>query len=101
MSEEFKIIKGVINVSKIDKARLFTKEGKTGKYLRIVLIKKKEKDRYGQTCFMIKEDISKEEREKGIEGNFIGDASAMKPKASAPASRPSPTPEDEDDSVPF
>lgn len=100
MSDEFKIIKGVINCSKINKARLFTKEGKDGKYLRVVLIRKKEKDRYGQTCFMIKEDITKEERDAGVEGNFIGDASAVKPKGN-PA-RPTATPEaDHDDDIPF
>lgn len=105
MSDEFKIIKGVINVSRITKSRLFTKDGKEGKYLRVVLIRKKEKDQYGQVCYMVKEDVTKDERLSGVEGNFIGDMSAMKPREGTSAPRqsaPAPaSPPPEDDDVPF
>lgn len=83
MSDEFLIIKGTLNCSRIDKKRLFKKEGKPGSYLKIVLIQKKDRDTYGRVQFMVKEDISKEERQAGVDGNFIGDAyiSEAKPKS--------------------
>ena len=83
MSDDFKCIKGTINCSKINKARLFTKEGKEGKYLKIVLIKKRDLDKYGQIQFMIKEDVTMEQSNSGIEGAIIGDASALKPRPKA------------------
>lgn len=102
MSDEFKIIKGTLNCSRITKSRLFTKEGKDGKYLRIVLIRKKALDQYGQVQYMIKEDVTKEEREAGKDGEFIGDASAVKPKNPAPAPKPAEAEKEEDNGdVPF
>ena len=58
-----------INVSKIDKARLF--QGKKGQYLDAVLIPTPQSD-YGD--YMIVESISKEERDAGNKGTIIGNA---------------------------
>lgn len=60
-----------INVSKIDKARLF--EGKKGKYLdATVFINLSEKDQHGNSG-MITQDVSKEERDNGVKGPILGD----------------------------
>jgi len=63
-------IKIKIDVSKIDKNRLF--KGKQGTYLNAVLIETPT-NQYGDS-HMIVEDVSKEEREKGIKGNILGNA---------------------------
>lgn len=84
MSDEYKVIKGTINCSRINKARLFTIEGKEGKYLKIVLIRKRQLDKFGRVAYMLKEDVSQQDQQNGIEGGFIGDAYVQKPK-SAPA----------------
>lgn len=77
---DFLVIHGVINCSRINKARLFKKPDKPGSYLKIVLVQKKEKDQFGNTVFFIKEDSTKEERDAGVETNFIGDAKIYAPK---------------------
>ena len=56
-----------INVSKVDKSRLF--EGKAGKWLDLVLIEKY--DEYGNDGFVC-QSCSKEEREKGVRMPIIG-----------------------------
>jgi hypothetical protein len=58
-----------INVSKIDKARLF--QGKQGQYLDAILIETPNSE-YGD--YMIVESISKEERDAGNKGTIIGNA---------------------------
>ena len=58
-----------LNVSKIDKKRLF--EGTKGVYLNAILIETPNSE-YGD--YMIKQSVSKEEREQGIEGNILGSA---------------------------
>ena len=63
-------IKIKIDVSKIDKNRLF--KGKQGTYLNAVLIETPN-NQYGDS-HMIVEDVSKEEREKGVKGNILGNA---------------------------
>lgn len=74
------IIKVEMNCSRINKARLFRKEGKDGSYLKIVLIKRKERDKWGNVVYLVKEDVP-----KGEEGNFIGDAKIPQPKNPPPA----------------
>ncbi len=86
---DFLIIHGVLNCSRINKARLFKKPDKPGSYLKIVLVQKKEKDQFGNTVFFIKEDTTKEERAAGVETNFIGDAKIYAPKNQQ--TKPSPT----------
>lgn len=58
-----------IDVTKIDKNRLF--EGKKGTYLDAIMIETPNSE-YGD--YMIKQSVSKEERESGIEGNILGNA---------------------------
>lgn len=59
-----------INVSEIDKARLFA--GKKGKYLDCtVFINVDEADQYGNNG-MITQNVSKEERDNGVKGNILG-----------------------------
>jgi hypothetical protein len=61
-----------INVSKIDKARLF--QGKQGQYLDAILIETPNSE-YGD--YMIVESISKEERDAGNKGTIIGNAKIL------------------------
>lgn len=72
-----------INCSKITKARLF--KGEKGTYLNAVCIPLKQEDQY-QNTHMVVEDVSKEEREKGIKGAIIGNARVMPPKDGGGAS---------------
>lgn len=75
-----------LDVPLIDKARLFTgkeKNGHTPKYLDLVLIPKREVGQYGDT-HLVKQSVSKEERERKIELPIIGNATergAAAPKA--------------------
>jgi hypothetical protein len=59
-----------INVSEIDKARLF--KGKKGYYLdATVFIDVNELDQYGNSG-MITQDVSKEEKAQNVKGNILG-----------------------------
>lgn len=58
-----------IDYDKIDKTRLF--QGKKGTYLDLVLIERD--DQYGNN-YMVVESISKEERERGVKGQILGNA---------------------------
>jgi len=71
----YKIIKGFINLKKINQSRVYTLPDKDGEYLKIIMIQGREKDKYGNICYNIKEDVSREEREQGTEGNFLGQVS--------------------------
>lgn len=93
-----------IDVTKIDKARLY--KGQKGTYLDIVLIPTPN-SKYDHT-HMVVESVSKEEREQGIKGAILGNATEMikrdqrQPKDEPPAQmeRPGYKYDDEDD-VPF
>ena len=99
-----------INVSKIDKARLF--EGKQGKYLDVItFIDIDEVGKYGHNG-MVVEGITKEEKDAGGQGTILGNAKVFwrddgKPVAGkeqggqqqAPA-QPAPN-TDYDDDIPF
>jgi hypothetical protein len=61
------MIKIKIDVTKIDKERLY--KGEKGTYLNAVMIETPEND-YGD--YVIIEEISKEEREQGDKGNILG-----------------------------
>ena len=63
------MIKGMIDVSKIDKKRLYT--GKKGAYLNFVFIETPESE-YGD--YMIVEDVSYDERLAGKRGTILGNA---------------------------
>jgi hypothetical protein len=71
-----KIMQARIDVSKIDKSKLYN--GKKGIYLDIVLIPTPN-SKYAD--FMIVQSVSKEDREKGIKGNILGNAADIKPNA--------------------
>ena len=63
------MISAQIDVTKIDKARLYT--GKKGVYLNVVLIETPDSD-YGD--YMIVEDIPHKERLEGKRGEILGNA---------------------------
>ena len=90
-----------INVSKIEKERLF--EGKNGKYLNAtIFVDTEELDQYGNSG-MITQDVTKAEKDQGVKGPILGNGKAFwkseggKPQQSAPE----PQPEVELDSIPF
>ena len=59
-----------INVSQIDKARLFV--GQKGAYLdATIFVDLSELDQYGNSG-MITQDVTKEEKQQGIKGNILG-----------------------------
>lgn len=59
-----------INVSQIDKARLFS--GQKGKYLDCtIFVDLDQLDQYGNSG-MITQDVSKEEKQQGVKGNILG-----------------------------
>lgn len=59
-----------IDVSKIDKARLF--KGQKGTYLdATVFIDTDELDQYGNSG-MITQDVTKDEKQQGVKGNILG-----------------------------
>ena len=58
-----------IDVTKIDKARLF--EGQKGTYLDAIVFIDDEQDKYGNNG-MIVQSVKQEEREAGIKGNILG-----------------------------
>jgi len=100
------IIKVKIDVTKIDKERLFV--GKNGaKYLDCTLLGRDEPDQYGND-FMVVQDVTKEERLAGVKGAILGNAKHMEarqanaPRSTRPAASPSaPTTEGDDQDVPF
>lgn len=92
-----------VDVALIDKARLFVgkvaKDGHTPKYLDLVLIPRREAGQYGDT-HLVKQSVTKEEREKGVEMPIIG--SATERGGAAPVQKPSaapaaPAPSDDSD----
>lgn len=94
-----------INVTKIEKARLF--KGAKGTYLDLVLIDKP--DEYGNDGFVV-QGISKEDRDKGVKMPIIGSwkriqgkgKSADQPRRTAPKAPAQPDlPQPEEDDVPF
>ena len=59
-----------IDVSKIDKARLF--KGNKGTYLdATIFVELNELDQYGNSG-MITQDVSKDEKKQGVKGNILG-----------------------------
>jgi len=96
-----------INVSKIDKERLFS--GKNGKYLDATcFIDLDQKDQYDNNG-MVTQDVSKEERENGVKGNILGNVSifwsdnggVQKQEPQQPAQQNAPAGGGFDDDIPF
>lgn len=99
MKTNQKILTGTIDVSKIQKERLY--KGKKGTYLNITIFLNEENDKYNNNGFVI-ESLSKEERQSGIKGNIIGNVKYYgnkqeQPLFEEPISRTSKW----DDEVPF
>lgn len=87
-----------IDVTKIDKSRLY--RGKKGTYLDAVLFFDEQEDQYGNNG-MITQSVSKEERDKGVKGEILGNAKLLYAEEK-PASNEIPDDfEDIDDSLPF
>lgn len=74
------MIAGKIDVTKIDKKRLYV--GAKGTYLDFVLIETPE-NKYGND-YMIVESITKQEREKGIQGRILGSAKILNKREPSP-----------------
>ena len=89
-----------IDVSKIDKARLF--KGEKGLYLDAVLIETPN-SQYAE--YMIVESISKEERDAGNKGTILGSGKVFKQADAQQESKPSnneaPPPGEDNDPLPF
>lgn len=74
-----------IDVSKIDKERLF--RGEKGVYLdATVFIDEGEADQYGNNG-MITQDVTKEEREQKVQGNILGNCKVFWREDGKPAQR--------------
>lgn len=97
------IITAKINVSKIDKARLF--KGKSGTYLDITLIPTKPSN-YGddrdENTHVIVQSVTKEERLAGNKGNILGNAKCVSTRsAPTPAAAATPAEPPADEEIPF
>lgn len=89
------MIKGKINVLKIDKDKMY--KGEKGVYLDIVLIPVQ--NQFGDD-YMIVQDLGKEARERGEKGAILGNAKILKQETTqtqTPVTAPLPT----DDDLPF
>ena len=73
-----RILKGSINLSKIDKAKIIA--GAKGSYLNVSIMVKDELDQYGNIGF-ISQDTTKEEREAGVKGTILGNIKDLPGKA--------------------
>ena len=97
-----KIILGKMDVTKIDKARLF--KGTKGIYLDFALMEHDHPDQYGND-FMVVQSVSKEERLKGVKGAILGNgkyAGGKKTQPTQTASQAGSAADDDDDlQVPF
>lgn len=89
-----------INVTKIDKSALY--EGKSGKYLNLVLFDNKDGlDQYGNSGF-VTQDIGKERRETGERGPIIGNwKETGQPKPQQVAHSSAHTHAEDHDDIPF
>lgn len=98
-----KVVKLKIDVTKIDKSKLF--KGAKGTYLDAVVFLNDEVDQYGNNG-MIVQSVTREDREQGIKGAILGNAQlpveAPQAERNRTASAPqSTTVEDEGDGIPF
>lgn len=92
-----------IDVTKIDKAKLF--KGEKGTYLDVVLVETPN-SQYDQD-YMVVQSVSKQEREAGVKGAILGNAKILgrnKPASQTTAtasSQPKPSQDNLDEDVPF
>lgn len=100
------IIRAKLNVSLVDKSKLF--KGEKGLYMDITLLENKDGvDKYGNN-FMVVQDLGKESREAGVKNPILGNAKIVSGGGSALARSPAPaaaptatTPVDDGDAIPF
>ena len=90
-----------IDVSKIDKNRLF--KGKKGTYLDAILHFDDRQDKYDNNG-MIVQSVSKEERDKGVKGEILGNAKLLWSEDTKETPKSADVPhsfDDMDDDLPF
>jgi hypothetical protein len=93
------IITAKIDVTKIDKARLFA--GKNGaKYLDVTLLGRDAPDQYGND-FMVVQQVSQQERQSGVKGAILGNGRIIGQKGGASKPEPSGDQPPKSDDVPF
>lgn len=69
-----KLVKLKIDVTKIDKSLLF--KGTKGTYLDATVFLEEDQDQYGNNG-MITQEVSKEDRDKGVKGAILGNAKVV------------------------
>lgn len=90
-----------IDVTKIDKNLLF--KGKKGTYLDVVLFENTKPSEYGDTHFCV-QSVSKEDRDRGIKGPIIGNATVPtheQPEERRPSQPPARQSDEPEDGIPF
>jgi hypothetical protein len=93
-----KILKCKIDLTKIDKSKLFKSEKTGAIYADVTILMKDEADQYGNHG-MIVQDIGKEAREAGQQGAILGNAKWLESKNEPP--KPYVPDDDDDQALPF
>lgn len=91
------ILRLSINVNKIDKSRLY--KGEKGTYLNCAVLLR-ETDQYGNDG-MIVQDVSQEERKKGIKGEILGNGKWAGQQQRPTGEQVAAAIDDDDDEIPF
>jgi len=84
-----------LDVKKIDKTKLYV--GKKGTYLDAVVFLKDEADEYGNHGFIV-QSVTKEEREKGVKGEILGNVKIL---GNSQSQQDNAQPQKADDGLPF
>ena len=84
-----------LDVKKIDKTKLYV--GKKGTYLDAVVFLKDEADEYGNHGFIV-QSVTKEEREKGVKGEILGNVKIL---GNSQSQQDKAQPQEADDELPF
>ena len=92
------IISGTIDVTKIDKSRLY--KGEKGTYLNVVIFVNDKEDKYGNQGPII-ESIAKEERLQGKQGVILGNIKVLSGSASQQSSSDNNVDIQTSDDIPF
>ena len=89
-----------IDLTKINKDRIYHSEKTGAKYLDAVLFYNSEKDKY-ENNGMITESVSRDERAEGIQGNILGNAKELGGTQQPATTSGVDIDEDIDDDLPF
>jgi len=84
-----------LDVKKIDKTKLYV--GKKGTYLDAVVFLKDEADEYGNHGFIV-QSVTKEEREKGVKGEILGNVKIL---GNSQSQQDKAQPQEAEDELPF